>query len=251
MKYRCQVEKTLHIAEQETCLFYLIDEVMFAIVYIMNVVQKQLLELADTLDLGNYSYYGLAKRLQVNHPYKVQFAIEQLIKTGHLIKNSKTGSIFKPQDDITEQRLIHIPYYGQVNCGEALTLANDQVESYLKITPNVIHTSDLEGVFALKASGSSMNRARIGGKSVNEGDYVIARRKNAYQPKNGDYVVSIIWGAANLKRFYRDDDYRQILLVSESTQDLPPIVISEQDAVEPGVYSIAAEAIDVVPMATR
>jgi len=217
----------------------------------MNVVQKQLLALADTIDLGGHSYYGLAKKLSVNHPYKVQFAVEQLIRAGHLVRNIETGSISKPDSSDATQRLIHIPYYGQVNCGDALMFADDQIKSYLKITPNVIRTSNLTGIFALKASGSSMNQAEINGKPVSEGDYVIARRSDAYEPSNGDYVISIIWGAANLKRFYKDESNGRILLVSQSNEDIPPIVIDERDANETGVYSVAAEAIDVVPVTAR
>ncbi len=215
----------------------------------MNVIQEKLLELSDTIDLGDYSYYQIAKRSGINHPYKVQFAIEQLIKKGYLLRNLQTGSISRVQDDTLSKGLINVPYYGEVNCGEALTFADDQVQGFLKVSPSVINSVDLSNIFALKAVGLSMNQASINGKSVNEGDYVIARRsKNGYSPNNGDYVVSIIWGAANLKRFYKDDKNRQLLLVSQSTEDLPPIVISEQDADEQGAYTPIAEAIDVVAM---
>jgi len=214
----------------------------------MNAVQEQLLKLAETMDLGEMTYYQLSKDLGVDHPFKVKYALDQLVKKGHLLRNLQTGSISKPKGDARTTGLINIPYYGEVNCGEALAFANNQIKSYLKLSPSVIGSSNLKGVFALKAIGSSMNDASINGKAVNEGDYIIAKKEEAYAPKNGDYVISIIWGAANLKRFHRDIKHRQILLLSQSTDDLPPIVISEQDANELGAYSIAAKAIDVIPM---
>ncbi len=217
----------------------------------MNVVQERILKLADTVDIGAITYYQLAKDLDVDHPYKVKYAIEQLIKKGYLLRNLQTGSISRAQDDTMPKGLINVPYYGEVNCGEALTFADDQVQGFLKVSPSVINSMDMSNIFALKAVGLSMNQASINGKSVNEGDYVIARKlKNGYSPKNGDYVVSIIWGAANLKRFYKDNKNRQLLLVSQSTEDLLPIVISEQDADEQGAYTPIAEAIDVVTMPT-
>ena len=94
-----------------------------------------------------------------------------------------------------------------------------------------------------------MNKADIGGRSVDNGDYVIARKKDNYCPKNGDHVISIIGGAANLKKFRKDTKNRQIILESESTESLPPIVISEQDINNLSAYSIAAKAVAVVKMA--
>lgn len=214
----------------------------------VNEVQKKLLDLAETTDLSAYTYYRLAKMLEVNHPYKIQFAIDQLIKKGKLIKNYETGTIFKPKNDCGVSGVTNIPYYGYVNCGEALAFAQDRMEGYLKITPSTIHISDFHNLFALKASGNSMNKANIGGRSVNDGDYIIAQKGDNYRPKNGDYVISIIGGEANLKKFRKDIKNHQIVLESESTEDLPPIVISEQDINNLSAYSIAAKAIAVVKM---
>lgn len=214
----------------------------------MNAIQKQILDLATTVDLSEHTYYGLAKMLQVNHPYKVQFAIEQLLKKGKLVRDAATGSIVKPKDDQVLDGMINIPYYGLVNCGEALAFAQDRMEGYLKVTPNAISLPSFENLFALKASGNSMNNAAIGGSAVDDGDYVIARKKSNYLPSSGDYVISIIGGAANLKKFRKDVKNRQIVLESESTEDLPPIVISEEDIDSLGLYSVVAQAVAVVKM---
>mgnify|MGYP000132950002 FL=1 len=214
----------------------------------VNEVQKKLLDLAETVNLSTHTYYRLAKTLDVDHPYKVQFAIDQLVKKGKLVKNYKTGTISKPKDNCAADGMISIPYYGYVNCGEALAFAQDRIEGYLKITPSIVPISDFHNLFALKASGSSMNDARIGGRKVDDGDYIIARKKTNYFPDNGDYVISIIGGAANLKKFRKDTKNRQIVLESESTEDLPPIVISEQDVNNLSAYSIAAKAVAVVKM---
>lgn len=214
----------------------------------VNEVQKKLLDLAETVNLSTHTYYRLAKTLDVDHPYKVQFAIDQLVKKGKLVKNYKTGAISKPKDNCAADGMISIPYYGYVNCGEALAFAQDRIEGYLKITPSIVPISDFHNLFALKASGNSMNDARIGGRKVDDGDYIIALKKTNYFPDNGDYVISIIGGAANLKKFRKDTKNRQIVLESESTEDLPPIVISEQDVNNLSAYSIAAKAIAVVKM---
>lgn len=213
----------------------------------MNPIQRQLLELADTLDLGKETYYGLAKRLGVNHPYKVKFALLQLEKNGHIFRNRRTDSITKAHSQGGFNGLLSIPYYGEVNCGQALAIADDTVKKFLKVSPSVITTKNLSRVFALKATGWSMNRADIGGRPVIDGDYLLVEKTEPHQIHNGDYVVSLIGGSANLKRFYKDDVESRIVLLSESSEDLPPIIISAQDADEISSYQPIAKAIEVIP----
>lgn len=213
--------------------------------WLMNEIQEKVLALAETKDLGSITYYKLSKILGVDHPYKVKYAIDRLVSKGLLTRSD--GAIVKVLRDSPEG-LVKLPYYGEVNCGEATALANDTIQSYLEVSPSVIKGADLDNLFALKASGNSMNDATIGGSAVDDGDYVIARKRNNYCPSNGDYVISIIGGAANLKRYHRDIENRQIILESESTDDLPPIVISEQDVNNLSDYSIAAQAVAVVKM---
>lgn len=213
----------------------------------MNPIQRQLLEFADTIDLGTVTAYSLAKKLGINHPYKIQFALEQLTKKGLLVRNKRTGSIAKPEVPTTSG-FISIPYYGEVNCGEALALADDTIKGYLKVSPSTLHIKSLENLVALKATGQSMNDASINGLPIEDGDYVIARRINPTEAKNGDYVVSIIDGAANLKLFHKDDHNERILLLSKSTYDYPPIVISREDADETSTYLPIAKAVEVIPV---
>ncbi len=47
--------------------------------------------------------------------------------------------------------------------------------------------------------------------------------------RNGDIVLSIIDGMANIKRFFLDKANNQVVLVSDSTKEFPPIYIHEDD----------------------
>ena len=212
---------------------------------VMNEIQEKILAIAETKDLGSITYYKLSKILDVDHPYKVKYAIDRLVDKGLL---TRSGSSITKVLSNSPDGLIRIPYYGEVNCGEATALADDRIQSYLEVSPSIVSGAVINNLFALRASGNSMNNANIGGRRVDDGDYVIARKKDNYRPSNGDYVISIIGGAANLKKYHRDIENRQIVLESESTEDLPPIVISEQDVDNLSEYSIAAEAVAVVKM---
>ena len=87
-----------------------------------------------------------------------------------------------------------------------------------------------------------MNMANIDGKSIEEGDFVIIDSENR-NPKSGDYVLSIIDGCANIKRFARDRVNNCYVLLSESTKDYPPIFIDEKDF---SSYMINGEVIKVI-----
>ena len=123
---------------------------------IMNDIQAKVLEIAETKDLGSITYYRLSKMLGVDHPYRVKYAIDKLIEKGLLTAKSD-GSITKAISSGLEG-LIKIPYYGEVNCGDATALAEDRIQSYLEISPSVIGAADVSNLFALKASGNSSSR---------------------------------------------------------------------------------------------
>lgn len=121
---------------------------------------------------------------------------------------------------------IKIPVVGSANCGPATILANENIEGYLKVSRDQLKNK--EGVFALRASGNSLNKANIHGKNIEDGDFVLIDSKNR-NPHNGEYVLSIIDGAANLKKYVNDNKNNQITLMSESSEDFKPIFIQEGD----------------------
>jgi SOS-response transcriptional repressor LexA len=83
-------------------------------------------------------------------------------------------------------------------------------------------------MFALIASGNSMNQADIDGEAIEDGDYVIIDREHK-SVSNGDYILSVIDGSANIKKFHRDEAHESIVLLSESTEKYEPIYIHEDD----------------------
>ena len=121
---------------------------------------------------------------------------------------------------------IKVPVVGSANCGPATILANENIEGYLKVSRDQLRNKN--GVFALRASGNSLNKANIHGKNIEDGDFVLIDSKNK-NPHNGEYVLSIIDGAANLKKYVNNNKNNQITLMSESSEDFKPIFIQEGD----------------------
>ena len=73
-----------------------------------------------------------------------------------------------------------------------------------------------------------MNKANINGECVEDGDYVLVDPTVA-AVRNGDYVLSIIDGMANIKRYFKDTDNERIILLAESSASFSPIFIHRDD----------------------
>ncbi len=122
---------------------------------------------------------------------------------------------------------ISLPIVGSANCGPADILAEENIEGYLKVSKSLLNRRD--GLFVVRASGNSMNKADFFGKTIENGDFVIidSLDRNA---KHGDYVLSIIDGCANLKKFIIDRNGQKLLVSeSKSKKDYKPIFLHDAD----------------------
>lgn len=189
-------------------------------------LQEKILALSRQHNLSEVGYRKIGKMIDVKHPQQVKHHLAQLIKKGYLkwdktenlIDTVKSSSLLRP-------RFIDIPIYGSANCGTPTFIADDRIEGYVKVSESLLKNKK---VIALKAVGNSMNKAKIGGLAIEDGDYVLIDPTKK-QPSNGDYVLSIIDNSANLKKYVRQNQ-DQITLVSESTEEHKPIYISVHDS---------------------
>lgn len=162
------------------------------------------------------------------------YYVDRLEKAGYLKKESNSPrSISVEKNRVVKPNIskilesVSIPVLGSANAGQATIFAEENIEGYLKVPTKLINKKDF--VFALRVEGDSMNKAKIEGKNLNEGDFVLidSEYRNA---KNGDYVLSVIDGCANLKKFERNSKTGEIMLVSESNNPKhKPIYISSED----------------------
>ena len=131
--------------------------------------------------------------------------------------------------DVTSKSPIYsLPVLGAANCGPATIFADQRVEKYLKISSNLLPRNKSK-LYVLIADGPSMNKAEMElGKTIESGDFVLVDGEyNNY--KNGDIVIAIIDGMANIKRYRNDKLHQRIVLESESTEKYLPIFIHEGD----------------------
>lgn len=195
----------------------------------LHLIQEKLLQIAEQLNLKKMSLRDIGLLVDESHPQKVSHHLKQLEKKGFIEVDEETGEVRTVDPDFTDNliNILSVPIFGSANCGEADIFAEENLEGYLKVSKSL--AGKAKKIFAIRASGNSMNKAKIAGKySIDSGDYVLID-PNDRHPRNGDYVLSVINGCANIKKFLINEKEGQIALVSESTENFLPIYIHQDD----------------------
>jgi repressor LexA len=193
----------------------------------MHALQKELLEQVDTHDLGRMSLREIGELLGEKHPQKIKHHLAQLEQKGLIEFDRELRTLRRVRPEArSDDRLVSIPILGAANCGPATVFAQENIEGYLRISNKLI--KPMVGLFALKALGRSMNKASIDGLNIEDGDYVIVN-SDGRTARSRDYVLCVTGGLANIKRFIREEGTQQVILMSESTEESPPIVLHPDD----------------------
>jgi len=213
----------------------------------MHIIQEKLLSLAGERNLADLTLRKIGELVgEPDSPQKIKHHLDKLMEKGLLFVGGG-GKVLKPAASGLDKKskIVSLPIVGSANCGEALIFADQKVEGYLKVSLRVLgekFKNKLDDLFVLRAVGDSMNRAEVNGKTIEDGDYVIAEKTEGL-PVNGDYVVSVIDGLANIKRIFIDKRNDQIILNSESSLELSPIYIHTDDYSD---YLVCGKVIDVM-----
>jgi SOS-response transcriptional repressor LexA len=195
-------------------------------VLLMHPIQKQLLELSQKHDLSQMGLREIARIISVNNPQTVKYHLSRLVASGLLKSHDQTFMIQK--NVIGHSDLISIPILGTANAGPATHFAENRIEGYLRVSSALLPQRNYKDLYALRITGSSMNMAKLNGEPVRQGDYVVVDSAQR-SPLSGEYVIAVVDGLANIKKFFIDVAHNQIALLSESTQDFSPIFIHPDD----------------------
>jgi len=194
----------------------------------MHKIQEKLLNTIERKNVSGMTLREIGKEIGEDLPQKIKHHLTQLEKKGFITIDQKNKEIHKKELGKSKTSLfLSIPIVGTANCGPATIFANENIEGYLKISKNIL--AKCKSVFAIKAQGLSMNRSSINGQTIEDGDYLIIDSEY-HTPQNGDVVLSIIDDMANIKKYIWDEVNNQVVLVSQSTKEIPPIYIHEDDS---------------------
>ena len=172
---------------------------------------------------------SLGEQIGVDHPQQIKHHLAQLERKGLVSFDARLKQLkrmpSRPSPKASSP-IVSIPIIGVANCGQPTLFADQYLEGVLRISRRIINRT--EDVFAIRASGLSMNRANINGLSIDDGDYVVVDHR-PFTPQNGDYVLVVIDDVGAIKKFTQEKESGDIVLVSESTEEHAPIHIRPED----------------------
>jgi SOS-response transcriptional repressor LexA len=216
----------------------------------MHVIQVKLLELSKSQNLAKVSLREMARLIGLprESPQKIKHHLLQLQKRGFLAIDRPKGLMERSSNSPawatglldTGSRLFSVPIIGTANCGPATIFAEQNFQGFLRISGRLLGRSKPDGLYAIKADGTSMNRAEINGKKIEDGDYAIVDSRRI-AAKNNDVVVAIFDDRATIKRFIDDRQNGQIVLRADSSFDYEPIYLHPSDD-----FMISGTVVDVV-----
>lgn len=158
---------------------------------------------------------------------KQKKAIKEIIENilNYIASQEKYRNVYNSMMNIkfnnainTRNQLFNIPVLGKIAAGQPI-LAEEYLEGYLPVDPNIYGMTTPDDYFYLKVSGESMNL------KVHNGDYALIHKQD--YAENGDIIVAIINGfdEATLKRYKKLSD-ELVMLEPMSTYPMEPIVIN-------------------------
>ena len=216
----------------------------------MNKIQQDLKKLSDRQNLAEIPIRQVGRLLNLEkpiHPELVKYHWNRLFNNGEIDYLYRGGIVAKKETIIDDSslangsKLISIPVYGVADCGPATQVAEQSDLGSIRISSRLLNTRNYSNLYALKAAGMSMNKAIVDNRTINDGDYVVVDRSRI-TPRDGECVVAIVGGLANIKRFFRKGD--SIALLSDSTEQYDPILIHSEDQSD---NLIGGTVVQVVP----
>jgi SOS-response transcriptional repressor LexA len=215
----------------------------------MHFIQQKILKLAHEMDLSNVGLRKLANMIDEKFPQKIKYHLEKLEEMNLVELDKGKNRIIKVKGNNETNKklgpkLLMLPILGSANAGPATIFADQTNLGHMPVSETLLQgKTGNENLFIVQANGESLNQAEdIPGGPVQNNDYLVIDG-NVKKPNNGDYVLSVIDDMANLKRFYRDND--TIRLVSESDQNIQPIILHADD-LETSGYVINGKIIRVI-----
>lgn len=115
-----------------------------------------------------------------------------------------------------------VPVVGQAPAGPLL-LAEQNVDRWVHMPKTIARTGS--EYFLLRVRGNSMNKAKVAGEKIEDGDLILVRQQAT--ANDGDIVVALIDGEATIKRFARGSGY--YVLKPDSTDAKHRPIVVDQD----------------------
>jgi repressor LexA len=129
--------------------------------------------------------------------------------------------LLKPRAEGAQTRAV--PVVGRVPAG-ALMLAEENIEGWIHL-PKALARPASDKFFLLRVRGTSMNRAKVGGNTIEDGDLILVRQQPV--ARNGDIIVAMVDGEATVKTLVKAPGY--VILKPESKDNSHSPIVVDRD----------------------
>lgn len=206
----------------------------------MHPIQNKIVALLKDQWSTPLKYREIGRKIGEAYPQTVKYHIGALKESGLILEHNNFLKL--NTSNSTEWDFLNLPFFGLAKCWEATVFSEDLADGYIKISKQVLPIKTIADFFLVRATGNSMDMARIGpnNKNIENGDFVVVDHTK-WAARDGDYVLSVIDGCANIKRLKITPWSDQIALISESSDEYFPIIIHESDN-----YFVAGTVVDVI-----
>ena len=124
-----------------------------------------------------------------------------------------------------ETRLV--PIVGEAPAGQLMP-AEENILGQVQVPKEFLKPPSAK-FFFLRVRGDSMNRAKVEGQTIDDGDLVLVRQQERADP--GEIVVALVDGEATIKRLVNGPDY-YVLKPESSNPKHRPIIVTQDFRVQ-------------------
>ena len=176
----------------------------------------------------NETFEKILEKFTSNVPMNKKELLKSIISHLHYRYHEKlpaqqNSNNFDGQNNIfSTNEFIKIPVVGKIAAGQPI-LAEEYLEGYLPVDPNIYGITTPEDYFYLKVAGQSMNL------KVKNGDYALIHKQD--YAENGDIIVAIVNGdeEATLKKFKKLNEQFVLLEPMSSDPTIEAITVDLRD----------------------
>lgn len=161
---------------------------------------------------GSPSYSDISNAVGTSKSNVRRYIVEML-GDGELVQS--TYGYITDKMDRAASDMQTVPVLGSIPCGP-LTEETEYLEGYYNLPTSFLGHGEH---YLLRASGDSMTNA-----GIDDGDLVLIRKQN--DAENGDIVVALADNLSTLKRLYRDDKRKCVVLRPENDY-MDDIIVKE------------------------
>jgi repressor LexA len=164
----------------------------------------------------------LRKKLGVGSTRTVLRYLRWLEDEGDIERWSGARGVRALRSDTSSVQTRAVPVVGQAPAGP-LMLAEQNIDGWVQM-PKTFARPGSE-YFLLRVRGNSMNKAKVIGEKIEDGDLLLIRQQAT--ANDGDIVVALIDGEATIKRFAKGSGY--YVLKPDSTDAKHRPIVVERD----------------------